>query len=74
MILWGSALYLWGWQVARLLFFPLFFLWLSIPVPEFQQATTRLQIIELLSERGSRPLPSPQSVRLAFSTGWDTAY
>ncbi len=44
-ILWGSCLYLWGWQVARLLFFPLFFLWLSIPVPEFQQATTRLQIL-----------------------------
>lgn len=45
MILWGSSLYLWGWQTARLLFFPLFFLWLAVPVPEFQQATTRLQIL-----------------------------
>ncbi len=45
MILWGSALYLWGWQVARLLFFPFFFLWISIPLPEFQQATTKLQIL-----------------------------
>ncbi|QJE96990.1 exosortase/archaeosortase family protein [Luteolibacter luteus] len=45
MILWGSTLYLWGWQVARLTFFPLFFLWLAIPVPEFQQATTKLQIM-----------------------------
>ena len=45
MILWGSSLYLWGWKTGRLLFFPLFFLFLAIPVPEFQQATTRLQIL-----------------------------
>jgi exosortase len=45
MILWGSSLYLWGWKTGRLLFFPLFFIWLAIPVPEFQQATTRLQIL-----------------------------
>ncbi|MCF7674032.1 MAG: exosortase/archaeosortase family protein [Akkermansiaceae bacterium] len=42
-ILWGSALYLWGWQVAKLLAFPLFFFWLAIPLPGFQQATTGLQ-------------------------------
>lgn len=54
MILWGSALYLWGWQVSRLLFFPLFFLWLAIPVPEFQQATTRLQIMStVMAQWGS---------------------
>ena len=40
---WGSALYLWGWQVAKLLAFPLFFFWLAIPLPGFQQATTGLQ-------------------------------
>jgi exosortase len=45
MILWGSSLYLWGWQAARALFFPLFFLWIAIPVPQFQQATTKLQIL-----------------------------
>jgi exosortase len=54
MILWGSALFLWGWQVGRLLFFPLFFLWLAIPVPEFQQATTKLQILSTkLAQWGS---------------------
>jgi exosortase len=42
-VLWGSALYLWGWKFARLLAFPLFFFWLAIPVPFFQQATTGLQ-------------------------------
>jgi len=54
MILWGSCLYLWGWGVARLLFFPFFLLWLAIPVPEFQQATTQLQILSTkLAQWGS---------------------
>lgn len=54
MILWGSSLYLWGWKTGRLLFFPLFFLYLAIPVPEFQQATTRLQILSThLAQWGS---------------------
>ncbi|GAA5483665.1 exosortase/archaeosortase family protein [Haloferula sargassicola] len=45
MILWGSAWFLYGWRVAVLTFFPLFVLWLSIPLPQFQQATTKLQIL-----------------------------
>ncbi|TAE74008.1 MAG: exosortase/archaeosortase family protein [Verrucomicrobia bacterium] len=54
MILWGSSLFLWGWKTSRLLFFPLFFLYLAIPVPEFQQATTRLQILSTrLAQWGS---------------------
>jgi len=54
MILWGSSLFLWGWPTSRLLFFPLFFLYLAIPVPEFQQATTRLQILSTqLAQWGS---------------------
>ena len=44
-LLWGSALYFWGWQVARLLAFPLFFFWLAIPLPSFQQATVQLQLL-----------------------------
>ena len=44
-ILWGGASYLWGWRVARMLSFPLFFFWLAIPLPNFQQATTHLQLI-----------------------------
>ncbi|MCW1923558.1 exosortase/archaeosortase family protein [Luteolibacter arcticus] len=54
MILWGASLFMWGWRAARLLFFPFFFLWLAIPVPEFQQATTRLQILSTkLAQWGS---------------------
>ncbi|WP_035611060.1 exosortase/archaeosortase family protein [Haloferula sp. BvORR071] len=54
MILWGSSLYLWGWQLSRLLFFPFFFLWLAVPVPEFQQATVKLQMLSTqLSQWGS---------------------
>lgn len=44
-LLWGGALYLWGWRVAKILLFPLFFFWLAIPLPSFQQATTGLQQI-----------------------------
>jgi len=44
-LLWGSAWYLWGWKVARILFLPLFFFWLAIPLPNFQQATTHLQLL-----------------------------
>jgi exosortase len=44
-ILWGSGLYLWGWQSAKRLLFPLFFLWLAVPLPSFQQATTHLQLL-----------------------------
>lgn len=43
-LLWGSALYFWGWRVAKMLLFPLFFFWLAIPLPNFQQATTHLQL------------------------------
>jgi exosortase len=53
-ILWGGALYLWGWQVAKILTFPLFFFWLAIPLPSFQQATTHLQLVATsLAHHGS---------------------
>jgi len=44
-ILWGGAYFFWGWRVAKLLAFPLFFLWIAIPLPTFQQATTHLQLL-----------------------------
>jgi exosortase len=44
-VLWGACLYLWGWQVGKLLLFPLFLFWLAIPLPSFQQATTHLQLL-----------------------------
>ena len=53
-IFWGSSFYLWGWRVARLLLFPLFFFWLAIPLPSFQQATTSLQLLATsLAHHGS---------------------
>lgn len=53
-ILWGSVLYLWGWQAAKILAFPLFFIWISIPLPSFQQATTHLQLLATsLAHHGS---------------------
>lgn len=44
-LLWGGSLYFWGWRVARILALPLFFFWLAIPLPSFQQATTHLQLL-----------------------------
>jgi exosortase len=44
-LLWGAGWYLYGWRVAKLLLFPLFFFWLAVPLPTFQQATVQLQII-----------------------------
>ena len=44
-ILWGGVYFLWGWRVAKLTLFPLFFLWIAIPLPAFQQATTHLQLL-----------------------------
>ena len=44
-LLWGSALYLWGLSSARLLALPLIFFWLAIPVPAFQQATNQMQMM-----------------------------
>ncbi len=53
-LMWGSALYLWGWQVGKMLLFPLFFFWLAVPLPSFQQATTHLQLIAtLMAHHGS---------------------
>lgn len=45
LLLWGAAWYLWGWRLARILSFPLFFFWLAIPLPSFQQATMQLQLL-----------------------------
>jgi exosortase len=45
LLLWGSSLYVWGWGVARMLAFPLFFFWMAIPLPSFQQATVQLQLL-----------------------------
>ncbi len=53
-ILLGSAWSLWGWRVAKILVFPLFFFWLAIPLPGFQQATTHLQLLATsLAHHGS---------------------
>jgi exosortase len=53
-ILWGAIWYLWGWRVAKMLIFPLFFFWLAIPLPSFQQATTHLQLLATsLAHHGS---------------------
>lgn len=53
-LLWGGALFLWGWRVAWMLLFPLFFFWLAVPLPSFQQATNQLQLLAVsMAHHGS---------------------
>lgn len=64
MILWGASWFLYGWPVARLTAFPFFVFWLAIPVPQFQQATTQLQILSTkLASIGCGWLGIPTEVR-----------
>jgi exosortase len=44
-VVWGAVWFLWGRKVAKITVFPLFFFLLSIPLPNFQQATVPLQIL-----------------------------
>ena len=41
----GAIWYYWGLRAALRCAFPLFFLWMSIPLPGFQQATSGMQIL-----------------------------
>jgi exosortase len=45
MLIWGSVVYLGGARMGWKLAFPLFFFWLAVPLPGFQQATVHLQLI-----------------------------
>lgn len=47
-LIWGSVIYLGGWKLGLQLAFPLFFFWLAVPLPSFQQATVHLQLIATL--------------------------
>ncbi len=44
-LLTGAVWYYWGGQVARRCAYPLFFLWLAIPIPGLQQATVGMQLL-----------------------------
>lgn len=44
-LLMGMVWCYWGWRTALASAFPCFFLWLSIPLPGFQQATVGLQLL-----------------------------
>lgn len=44
-IVWGTVWYVWGWRVAKILSFPIFFFLLAIPLPGFQQWTSQLQLL-----------------------------
>lgn len=43
-LLWGACHFLWGWRVAKIVFFPLILFWLIIPTPRFHFITTHFQL------------------------------
>jgi exosortase len=48
-LLWGACHFLWGWKVAKIVFFPLIFFWLVIPTPIFNNTMDhfRLWVVSL---------------------------
>lgn len=51
-ILLGAVIYVWGWQAARVLRFPIGFLLFMIPLPGLEQATVKLQILSTQGAAG----------------------
>lgn len=44
-LVWGACHFLWGWRVAKIVFFPLMFFWISVPMPpSTQYITTHFQL------------------------------
>ena len=72
----GAVWYYWGAQVARRCAFPIFFLWLCIPMPGFQQATVWMQLLATQMAHWGAGLFGVQTVvegtNIASVTGgWD---
>lgn len=43
-LLWGACHFLWGWRVAKIVFFPLIFFWLVVPIPHMRYVTIPLML------------------------------
>lgn len=44
-LLWGACHFLWGWRVAKIVFFPLIFFWFVIPCPYFHNAMDQFRVL-----------------------------
>ncbi len=76
-LLTGGVWYFWGRQIALRCTFPLFFLWLAVPVPGFQQATVWMQLIAAKMAHLGAGLCGVETVLEGTSVGsadgsWDT--
>lgn len=73
----GTVWCYWGYKVARRCAFPLFFLWLTVPMPGILQATVGMQIISTQMAHWCISLFGIQTIvegtNITFATGnWDT--
>ncbi len=76
-LLTGAVWCYWGTRAARLCAFPFFFLWLSIPLPGFQQATVGMQLLATKAAHWGAGLCGVQTIvegtNISSATGqWDT--
>ncbi len=77
LLLTGAVWYFWGTKAARRCAFPLFFLWLAVPVPGFQQATVWMQLLAAKMAHWGASLCGVATVVEGTSVGaadgsWDT--
>ena len=73
----GGIWYYWGWSTAIRCAFPLFFIWMSIPLPGFQQATNGMQILATKAAHWGAGVCGVQTVvegtNITLASGeWDT--
>lgn len=76
-LLTGGVWCYWGGRVAARCAFPFFFLWLSIPLPGFQQATVGMQLLATQAAHWGAGLCGVQTIvegtNITSATGqWDT--
>lgn len=76
-LLCGGVWCYWGGRIALRCAFPLFFLWLSIPLPGFQQATVGMQLLATQAAHWGAGLCGVQTIvegtNITSATGqWDT--
>ncbi len=76
-LLTGAVWYYWGKQIALRCAFPLFFLWMAVPVPGFQQATVWMQIFAAKMAHWGAGVCGVETVLEGTSVGsadgsWDT--
>lgn len=73
----GGVWYYWGTKIMLKSAFPIFFIWMSIPLPGFQQATVGMQILSAQAAHWGAGICGVETILLGTSIssthgGWDS--